>query len=101
MHGALEDAELCADVLEGQIRLHSDLATLSLEELATYSQPDGMCDFSGKLYRDGNGEVCYAFGTDKGKVVRLNPGLAKWALARDFPADTKAWLRGLMDGTRK
>ena len=97
-HDSLADAEATADVLSGQLRQHAELAAMTLQELAKYFQPDGMVDFSGKLFRDAAGDVCYGIGKDYGKKVRQNPGFGQWMLGKDFPSDTKDWLRREFEG---
>jgi hypothetical protein len=48
-----------------------------------------MVDFSGKLFRDDQGDVCYAFGKNWKRKVRDAKEYADWMLSSDFPADTK------------
>lgn len=96
-HSALEDAEDAMDVLMGELRAYPDLAALPIQELAKFSHHDGMVDYSGKLTRKEDGTICYNFGNDRGKSVVQNPGLARWALQRNFPPDTRRWLEQLLE----
>lgn len=88
-HDALEDCELTANILEGQLQQHPDLAELTVDDLARWSQPDGMVDFSGKLFRDRDGDVCYGIGKDYAKKIKDAPSFAHWMLTKNFPPDTK------------
>ena len=88
-HDALADAEATADVLEGQLKQNPMLAEMTVDDLARYSQPAGLVDFSGKLFRDADGDVCYGVGKDYGKKIKDAPGFASWMLSKDFPIDTK------------
>ena len=88
-HDSLEDAEATADVLEGILKQQPTLAEMTVDDLARYSQPDGMVDFSGKLFRDADGDVCYGFGKNWKRKVRDEKSYAQWMLDSAFPADTK------------
>jgi DNA polymerase-3 subunit epsilon len=88
-HDSLEDAEATADVLEGILKQHPALAEMTVDDLARYSQPTGMVDFSGKLFRDDAGDVCYGFGKNWKLKVRDAKEYSKWMLSSDFPVDTK------------
>ena len=95
-HGATADAVATADVLAGQLRAYPDLAEMSAEDLAKFSQHDGMVDYAGKLGLDDAGEVIYRIGKSRGTRVKDDLGMARWILDKDFPEQTKAILRTLM-----
>lgn len=90
-HGALADAVGTLDALLGQLAVYPDLDTLSLPDLAAFSQMSEVeyVDLAGKLYRDKDGDVCFAFGKNKDAKVKAQRGFANWMLSKDFPGNTK------------
>ncbi len=96
-HGAGADAAASADVLLGQLSAYPDLDKLSLDDLARYCNmgDETPVDVAGKLYKDGDGFLCYNFGKAKHERVVNNQGFAKWMLdpARSFPASTLDFIR--------
>ena len=110
-HGAVADALATAEVLVAQATdtramewnpdepdRYQRFVTGGIEDmfLATrYDRPTTPVDVAGKLYRDEEGDVCFAFGKDAGTKVKANPGLARWMLdpSRDFCGDTKRCIR--------
>lgn len=90
-HGALADAEATADVLDGQLLAHPELGGMSVEDLATFSRMNEkqLADIAGKLYRDSDGYLRYAFGKHKDKRVVDEKGYANWMLTKArFPGST-------------
>lgn len=90
-HSALVDTQETLAGLLGQLAEHEDLAAMSLKELAAYSQMNefDIVDAAGKLYRDKEGWVCYAFGQQRGVRVADNMSYASWMLNRaNFPGST-------------
>ncbi len=55
---------------------------MPLEELAAFSKIDDKdyVDIAGKLYRDQDGDICFAFGKNRGRKVANEPGYAGWML---------------------
>ena len=97
-HNALTDARATLAVLQGQLAAYSDLAAMSLDELATFSRGDSQrIDFAGKLVRDKDGDACFGFGVNKGQKVRDKIGYAEWMMRDDFPAETKHRLQEELD----
>lgn len=90
-HGSLADAGATADVFWGQLQAYPDLAAMDLSTLAEFSQADEVkyADLAGKLYYDGDGHICYAFGQHKDCKVKDQIGFAKWCLSKDFHGSTK------------
>lgn len=90
-HGAQADALATADVLFAQIAAHEDLAAMSIEELATFARHGDTIpvDIAGKLYRDKEGFVRFAFGGKKDARLIDEPGYCKWLLGSDFPGSTR------------
>lgn len=89
-HGALPDARATSDVFLGQMKAYPDLDAMDLDGVASYSRISDQpyVDLAGKLYRDPDGDVCYAFGKYKGSKVIDVPDYADWMLSRDFPGST-------------
>lgn len=91
-HGAMADAAATMRVLIGQREHYEDLSRMTVAELAEFSKRGGfeIVDLAGKLYRDKDGDVCYAFGQrTRGIKVRDDIGFADWILRKDFPGSTK------------
>ena len=92
-HGAANDANDTADVLLAQCAVYPDLAEMSIDELAAYSRMSEFepVDIAGKLYRDADGHVRFAFGKNKDKRERVidQRGYADWMINKaDFPGST-------------
>lgn len=90
-HGALADAQATLDVLNGQIGADPALAKMTAAELAAYSRPEGLdyADLAGKLYRDKDGDLRFAFGKAKDVKVRNDLGYADWMMHKaSFPGNT-------------
>jgi DNA polymerase-3 subunit epsilon len=95
-HNALSDSEVTLAVLVGQMLMYGieDLAAA-----AVLSRRDDfeIVDLAGKLYRDADGDVRFAFGKQRGKKVREEIGFASWMLSKDFPGSTKDAIRREFD----
>lgn len=89
-HDALADAQATLDVLHGQIAMFSALEGIGAGALAILSNMAERppADLAGKLYRDGNGDLRYAFGKHRDTKVRDETGFAHWMLGKDFPGNT-------------
>lgn len=98
-HNALSDAVDALDVFRGQLDKHPGLTGMSLDGLAAYSCPHdrAFADLAGKLYRDDDGDLRYAFGKARDVKVKDDLGFARWMLDKDFPANTRDVLRAEMD----
>jgi DNA polymerase III subunit epsilon len=90
-HGAKADALATLDVLEAQLTRYPDLPddVAALDEYCNPKQPDWV-DRTGRLRWEG-GVVAVNFGRRKGTPLRVlienDPGLIRWMLRGDFPAD--------------
>lgn len=89
-HGADVDADATVDVVLGQLDAYEDLAGLSIEELATFSRMSERppVDLAGKLYRDTEGWLCFAFGKNENKRVLEQGGYVDWMARNNFPGST-------------
>lgn len=89
-HNALADAIATADVFMCQMALYDDLRGMSLQEVADFSRPGDRVyiDLAGKLYRDKDGDACYAFGKYIDRKVREFPDYAMWMMDKDFAGST-------------
>ncbi len=89
-HGAMADAAATLEVIHGQLQAYPDLGEMDLPTLAAFSRrnsEDGRqpVDLAGKLYRDADGDVRYAFGKARDQKVRENPGFGDWMLRQNNP----------------
>ena len=96
-HGALADVEATFEIAE---ILTKDLEQQTTEEIDLMLQADKIrVDLAGKLYKDEDGVVRYAFGKDVNKSVKDESGFAKWMLNNAFPQETKNKLKQILNGT--
>jgi DNA polymerase-3 subunit epsilon len=93
-HSALQDVRATQKVLAAQVTHYDDLPC-SAEELSGYckeARPQRFAD-SGYWFARENGELVLNKTENKGQlladVAKSNPGLLRWILGKDFPADTK------------
>jgi DNA polymerase-3 subunit epsilon len=102
-HGAGADARATLDVFLGQLKAHEDLDLMTLPELATFSQAEDVryVDLACKLYRDADGDICYAFGKNKDRKVKSDYSYAEWMLRSEFPGSTKDALKEILQGVRR
>jgi DNA polymerase-3 subunit epsilon len=94
-HGALADIEATFKIAE---ILTKDLEQQTVEQIDLLLQGDKLrFDLAGKLYKDSEGVVRYAFGKDKDKSVKDEPGFARWMLNQSFPKETKDKLKEVLN----
>jgi len=100
-HGALADTRATAFILEKQLERNFE-EEQSPQQLDILLQGDTpRVDIAGKLTRDTDGTVVWAFGKCKGKPVLSDQGFLGWALRLpDFPAESKKILRSLQEQKR-
>ncbi len=96
-HNALADAMATGRVMAGQLICHPDLGDMTTAQLAAFSRHNDRVDYAGKLYRDAQGDVCYAIGKAKDTKVRDDTGFGYWMLGKDFPMQTKRVLEKVLD----
>lgn len=89
-HDALADVRATLTVFEHQIKK----LPKTLEEIETL-QNDGRkrADIAGRLMYNDSGDLCFAFGKNKDKKVKLHVDYAHWMLGQNFPEQTKTLLR--------
>ena len=94
-HDALADTQATKQVFYGQQLEHG--LPVDLKELELFCN-DGKerVDFAGKLMRNDQGQICFAFGNSKGIPVKEDIGFAKWILSKDFSTNTKNWIRTIL-----
>lgn len=98
-HSASADAEDTAEVLLGQLATYPDLDAMNMDDLAAFSWMSDQkpADLAGKLYRDAEGHLRYAFGKWKDQRVLDQQSYACWMLSKDFPGSTKEVLTAELD----
>lgn len=97
-HGALADVEATFEIAE---ILTKDLEQQTTEQIDLMLQADKIrVDLAGKLYKDEEGVVRYAFGKDVNKSVKDEPGFAKWMLNNSFPQETKNKLKQVLNNAK-
>jgi len=86
-HSALADVEASLEIAE---ILTKGIEQQTVEDIDLMLQGERIrVDLAGKLYRDSEGVVRYAFGKDVNKSVKDEPGFARWMLNNSFPKETK------------
>lgn len=94
----LEIAEILLPLLKEQ---NPDVEFNTVKDIDLFLQGDRKrIDLAGKLYKDSDGVVKYAFGKDKDKSVKDNPGFGKWMMSNSFPTETKNKLKEILNGTK-
>lgn len=99
-HGALADANATMDVMSGMLARWPELSRTPEEDLARMSNfgDRDYADLAGKLYRDADGDLRYAFGKAKDVKVRDDIGYANWMLNKaSFPGNTNDVLEAELD----
>lgn len=96
-HDALADTKASLEVFYAQKEEHN--LPDDLHELEVIANHDlERVDFAGKLKRNDKGQICYAFGNSNGNPVMEDQGFGNWILGKDFPTDTKNWIRRIFRG---
>lgn len=97
-HSAEADAIAAKKILLAQIEKYADVPN-SVTELSAYSVEGQkrFADITGKLIYNENNEIVFSFGKHKGERVIDNANYAGWVLGADFPEDTKAIIRKLLN----
>jgi DNA polymerase III subunit epsilon len=110
-HGAAADGSAALEVFLGEMRAFPDLDAMNLEDIAAFSKADDReyVDLGRKLYRDADGDVCYAFGKHRDKKVRVieqeersrgeRQTFTEWMFSplRSFPSSTLEALNAELD----
>lgn len=97
-HDALADCRASDRILEKIIK-DNFTETPTPKEIDDLLQGDKIrVDLAGKLYKDNEGVVRYAFGKDVNKSVKDEPGFAKWMINNSFPQETKNKLKQILNG---
>lgn len=88
-HSASGDVRATSEVLAAQLARYPELAAMSVEELAKFSEFDKRFDLAGKIIVDAEGFPVYNIGKSKGVRVKDDASFAYWMLGKDFTAQTK------------
>ncbi len=101
-HDAAADALAAVAILVGQRWHYEDIGKMSLDELAAFSceekfdgGPARRLDLAGNII-EVDGVARYTARKVRGVPVRDDPGFGNWMLRNDFPENTKAVLRELL-----
>ena len=97
-HSAEADTIASKKILLAQIEKYEDVPD-SVPELSAYSTEGQKryVDITGKLSYNENNEIVFSFGKHKGERVIDNADYAGWVLTSDFPEDTKAIVRQILN----
>ncbi len=90
-HDAKYDALATIEVLDGQLEMYGDIAELSVEDLAIFSNyGNRRADIHGKFYVNDKNEYVINVGQNRGKLAKDNIGFIEWMLKPDktFSPDT-------------
>ncbi len=101
-HSAQADVDATievGDILLAKLReVEPEVKINSVKDLDILLQGDKKrVDISGKLYADKDGVVRYNFGKDRDLSVVDHPGFANWMINNNFPAETKAKIKKLLE----
>ena len=97
-HSAEADTIATKKVLLSQIQKYADVPG-TVPELSSYSieGQKRFADITGKLMYNDKNEIVFSFGKHKGERVIDNADYCGWVLGADFPEDTKAIVRQLLN----
>lgn len=93
-HDALADVRAAARVISEQMFRYEDIQTP--EQYSQFCENPNALDLAGKLELNKAGVAVYAFGKDKGKGIKENPGFGYWMLKQKFPTNTVNILKSIM-----
>jgi DNA polymerase III subunit epsilon len=99
-HNAEADVRATVAVLESQLERYTELCG-TVDELHALCFPEEFVDLGGKLKKNGKGQTVWAFGKNKGKLVKEDPDYARWVQKSDFPPDTKRIVEEILRGKRE
>lgn len=102
-HNAAQDAVATWHVFSNMRSTFPQLK-MPLTELAEFSKFDdrkNQITLDGKIVKGPDGDPIYNFGKPKGIKVKDDIGFAYWILGKDFPANTRIWLRNYLDELNK
>lgn len=95
-HNANND-NVAAEVILSNILSQNFTKDVTPEELDNLVQGERKrYDLAGKLYKNAEGIVCWAFGKHIDKPYDYDMGFLQWVLSKDFPEDTKNKLKELL-----
>ena len=97
-HSAEADTIATKKILLAQIEKYEDVPG-SVPELSAYSTEGQkrFADITGKLRYNEDNEIVFGFDKHKGERIIDNADYAGWVLGSDFPEDTKAIIRKLIN----
>lgn len=100
-HGAVADilaTKEIADILILQLKQTAEESLKTIGDIDLFIQGERKrVDLAGKLWKDDEGVVRYAFGKDKDKSVKEEQGFGKWMLNQSFPKQTKDIIKILLN----
>lgn len=95
-HNANND-NVATEVILSHILEQKFTQTTTPEELDNFVQGERKrYDLAGKLYKNAEGVICWAFGPHIDKAYDSDLGFLNWVLGKDFPAETKVKLKELL-----
>ena len=100
-HEAAADVTASIHVLNAQVQVYTDLAGMTLDQLAEYSKYDGpqKIDLAGAFVRSETGDILYGFGKWKGDPVKSQIGYLNWIInTSDYTQQTKIIATKIKEG---
>lgn len=100
MHDAAIDVDCTASILHGMLTewtkaphdiVELDKLTASTTKIGGKELP--RIDLAGVLVRNERGDAVFSHKTNRGKLLRDDPGYARWILGKDFSENTKMHVR--------
>lgn len=93
-HDATADILATIEVARGQIKRYEDVS--SVDDMITLSEPEKRCDIAGKFVME-EGVPVFTFGQHRGNPISTQLGFLNWMLDKDFPTETKQWIRKFLE----
>jgi len=103
-HDAQYDALATISVLDGQLEMYGDLAEMTIEELALFSNyGNKRADVNGKFTINDKGDYVINFSVHKGKLAKDEIGFIDWMMHpdRSFSPDTLRICKLILDAHKE
>lgn len=93
-HGAEQDVMATIRVAKEQFKKYPSLK--STTDMYLLSNPENRLDLANKFVLK-NGVKVFNFGPQYGEPISQHLGLLEWALKKDFPEETKKWIKNYLN----
>ena len=100
-HDSHNDTVATLEVFEAQMEHYEELKDKDIDWLNDFCKFDSRVDFAGKVAIDEDGDYIFNFGEKKGEKIKDHAGFGNWMLGKDFPENTKMYVRKALQATQE